>query len=218
MDKLTWCRIKLSDTLEGFFSAPKPNGYVAVMSPQVLRQDNEQVIYLKEHSNRESAGIYLIDFTRDTIKEIFQYNYDDDLDQYYGADYHIQTTTSCYLSGNNFVAHTEQDNWCLIQVWNLNSILSGTRQEQPSISDFAFEVDKDRSDLDVAMVSDSGIIMRCPLTRRREPTLRQPTLVPTHNFDYYHDFIREWPSTSKCPGFFYIGQQWDGDRPNFNLP
>ena len=144
------------------------------IAPQLLRQDNEQIIYLQEHANGQhsiarSVRIYVIDFTRDMIKRIFKYDYDDEFRQ-------------CYLSGNNFVVHS--GSWfyspqCRIQFWNLKSILSGTRQEPPTIPDFTFDVDDDVLDHCYAIISDSGIMVRN---------------VNTFNFDYYHDFIAKWPS------------------------
>ena len=102
------------------------------------------------------------------LKRIFKYDYDDEF-------------RHCYLSGNNFVVHS--GSWfyspqCRIHVWNLKSILSGTRSEPPTLPDFTIDVEDDIVDSCYAIISDSGIMVRN---------------VHTFNFDYYHDFVPKWP-------------------------
>ena len=167
-DDLIWRRIHLSPEFESFLTAKSMS-----IAPQRLRSDPDKLIYLQEHvanqhSISRSVRIYVLDFKNDLIKRIFKYDYDDEFRQ-------------CYLSGNNFVVHS--GSWfyspqCRIHVWNLKSILSGTRSEPPTLPDFTIDVEDDIVDNCYAIISDSGIMVRN---------------VHTFNFDYYHDFVPKWP-------------------------
>ena len=82
-----------------------------------------------------------------------------------------------FFSGSWFYSPT-----CKVNVWNLGSILNGTRKKPPMLPDFMFHVDDDYLDKCYAIISDSGIMLRN---------------VHTFMFDFYFDFILKVPTTLK---------------------